>query len=327
MKNKLMKTHKFMINKKVFPLFVLVLVACVFLGCDFQKKDFTIVVLPDTQFYTQKYTHIFTCQTQWIRDHAKSENIKFVLHVGDITEHNIDEEWKRANQSMSLLDGCVPYSLCLGNHEMGSGSTETRFSRFDNYFGYSRYQSEKWYGGHMGDSNRNHYCFFEGGGMKFMVVSLEFGPTDAMLQWANEIIEQHPDRRVIILTHAYMADDDTRQDLDDRSNPHLERESFGEVNNGEEMWEKLVKKHKNIFFVISGHIHCDRLSHLTSTGIHGNKVHQVLADYQHMENGGNGYLVIAKFVPRENKFYLSTYSPFLKEALTIPGNNLEFEFK
>ena len=158
-----------------------------------------------------------------------------------------------------------------------------------------------------------------------MVVSIEYGATDDVLTWANNVVKANPHRRVIILTHAYMADDNTRQGANDRSNPRLE--VFGEANNGEDMWEKLIKRHANIFLVMCGHKHSDEYSYLTSTGIHGNQVHQVLANYQHMDNGGNGNLVIMKFIPGEDRIHLKTSSPYLKKYLDTNELNLTYEMK
>ena len=45
-------------------------------------QNFSIVVLPDTQFYSESYPGIFTNQTQWIVDNKDRLNIKFVIHVG-----------------------------------------------------------------------------------------------------------------------------------------------------------------------------------------------------------------------------------------------------
>jgi len=297
---------------------------CATMSAD-DREPFTVVVLPDTQFYAEKYPEIFTAQTEWVRQNHEAKNIKFVLHVGDITQHNSVEQWEDANASLSVLDGHVPYSLCVGNHDMGAGgSTQDRSSLFDEYFGVARYKSLPWYGRHYADSNRNHFCFFDSAGMKFMVINIEYGPTDEILKWANETISRYPGHRVIVVTHAYMCDDNTRLDRNDRSNPHLE--IFGPTNDGEEMWEKLIRKHKNIFLVNCGHIDCDRYSYLTSEGDHGNRVHQVLTNYQHMERGGSGYLVLMRFIPGENKIQLSTYSPVLKDFLRISGNELELEY-
>ena len=291
-----------------------------------EREPFTIVVLPDTQFYSEKYPEIFQAQTEWIRERCEADNIKFVMHLGDITQHNSPDQWESSQSAMRVLDGHVPYSLCVGNHDMGpGGSTGDRSSLFDKYFSTSHYESRSWYGGHMGQTNRAHYCLFEAAGMDFMVISIEYGPTDDILDWANDIIGQHADRRVIVLTHAYMFSDNTRLSRTDRSNPHLE--TFGPTNDGDDMWEKFVRKHRNIFLVVSGHIDCDHYSYLTSTGDQGNQVHQLLTNYQHMERGGNGYLVLMRFAPRENKIHLRTYSPVLGEFLAAPGNKLELKYE
>src|SRR5579864_7563868 len=46
--------------------------------------DFTVVVLPDTQYYSQSYPQIFDSQTQWIASNAAAQNIKLVIGEGDI---------------------------------------------------------------------------------------------------------------------------------------------------------------------------------------------------------------------------------------------------
>src|SRR6266536_3223938 len=50
---------------------------------------FTIVVMPDTQYYTEvqwKTDQYFNAQTQWIVDHRADEHIAFVSHVGDLQQ-------------------------------------------------------------------------------------------------------------------------------------------------------------------------------------------------------------------------------------------------
>src|SRR5688500_4742456 len=55
--------------------------------------SWTLAVLPDTQIYAQSYPQHYTAQTQWIRDHIASHNIKYVLHEGDITNNNVVAQW------------------------------------------------------------------------------------------------------------------------------------------------------------------------------------------------------------------------------------------
>ena len=104
--------------------------------------------------------------------------------------------------------------------------------------------------------------------------------------------------------------DDTRMGPGDRWSPH--RYGPPDSNDGEDIWEKLVRKHKNIFLVLSGHVCGDGTGTLTSQGDHGNIVHQLLADYQDATpNGGNGWLRILRFSPRNDKIHVRTYSPWL----------------
>jgi hypothetical protein len=216
---------------------------------------------------------------------------------------------------MSVLDDVVPYAMVVGNHDMMSLESTSDSMRnttnFNKTFPYTRYNGKLWYGDRMKDdhfkpedSYDNSYHFFSQGELEFMVVSLEVGPTDAMLAWADGIISKYADKRVIVMTHSYMTG------VDKRDRPG----GFGylptESNTGEEIWEKLIKKHKNIFLVLSGHI-TNVDTHkglLISKGIHGNTVYQQLNGEAY-----DGWLRILRFVPSENKIYLKSYSPCEKK--------------
>src|SRR5687767_1568211 len=65
---------------------------------------FTIMVLPDTQFYSQKFPDIFHKQTQWVADNLQRYNVPFVLQLGDITETAADVEWEVAKAAFARLD-------------------------------------------------------------------------------------------------------------------------------------------------------------------------------------------------------------------------------
>ena len=82
-------------------------------------QDFTIIVLPDTQYYSEKYPSIFKVQTQWIVNNKNTLNIAYVAHTGDIVQHPNDEsEWINADKAMSELDiAMIPYGVVPGNHD------------------------------------------------------------------------------------------------------------------------------------------------------------------------------------------------------------------
>lgn len=216
---------------------------------------------------------------------------------------------------MSLLDGEVPYILSLGNHDLGpGGSASDRSTDFDLWFPASRFSGEPWYGGQMPDHPGDYYAVFSAAGMDFLIVSLEFGPDDEMLDWAGGIISAWPDHRVIIVTHCYLGSDDRRVSDGSGFSPHNYGLDELGVNDGEEMWSELVSRHDNIFLVLSGHVTGDGAGQLTSTGDAGNTVHQVFANYQHFPEGGTGWMRLMTFVPDEDRIDVRTFSPYLWDS-------------
>ncbi len=243
-----------------------------------------------------------------------------VVHEGDIVHTNTEAEWQAADKAMSALDGVVPYAVAVGNHDLGTNGA----ALFNRFFGPQRFARRDWYGGHRGSGNENSYSFFTAGGMKFLVLSLEFGPRDEVLAWAGDIVDSHRECRVIVLTHCYMNYDDTRVGEGDEYNPH---DYDARDNDGEEMWDKFVRRHANIFLVLSGHVLGDGAGRLTSTGDAGNAVHQVCANYQDLPNGGDGWLRIMTFDPAANTIHVTTYSPVLKQWKDDGENRFDLPYR
>ena len=82
----------------------------------------------------------------------------------------------------------------------------------------------------------------------------------------SEIIENHPNHQVIITTHAYLYRDGTTLDSGDVCPPSIS----GGTNNGDAIWDKLIKKHENIVLVLSGHDPCDSIILAQDKGENGN---------------------------------------------------------
>lgn len=269
-----------------------------------EAESFKIVLLPDTQHYSEKHPETYLAQTKWIRQRAKPDNIKFVIHLGDVVQIAKEEkQWQVADAAHKLLDGVVPYSMVPGNHDMDWKKRNITYDTklYDKYFPPARFETCPWYGGHMGRSNSNNYCFFEGGGMKFMVVSLEFAPRDTALAWADYVVKAHPDRRVIVATHYYLRPQGRAKDP---------KPPYGLPGNvGEDLWNKYIRKNANITMVVCGHV--SGVYHQTSVNDIGKPVHEILCDYQSYPNGGDGWLQTLRFVPAENKITVEAYSPLL----------------
>src|ERR1700690_2691527 len=81
----------------------------------------TLIALPDTQYYSSTYPEIFDAQTNWIINNTAALNIRYVLHEGDIVDSDLDGQWTNASHSMHLLDLKVPYALAVGNHDYPGG--------------------------------------------------------------------------------------------------------------------------------------------------------------------------------------------------------------
>lgn len=269
---------------------------------DVAEQSFSVVLLPDTQFYSEKYPDTYIAQALWIRQQAKQDNIKFVIHLGDIVQTSTQKvEWENADRAMRVLDGVVPYSVAPGNHDMVVKNRDSTL--YNAYYSPARFSGRSWYGGHMGETNDNNYCFFEASGMKFMILNLEFAPRDETLKWAAEVTERYPDHRVIVATHCYMRPD--QRDTGCATSYKIAG------NSGEQIWQKLIRKQPNIFLVVSGHVLGVGLQ--TSTNDAGGKVLEMLTDYQGLPNGGDGWLRRLQFVPAENKIHVKTYSPLLDQ--------------
>lgn len=301
-------------------------------------KPFTVVALPDTQCYcdtrhqqsARKWGNgdlrrYFFDQTDWVRDNKERLNISFLVHEGDIVQTDYPEEWAIARDAMSRLDGVVPYCLCLGNHDMGYEKTDkdehsytsatNRSTHFNRYFPRDKFSERPEFGDtHKPDEHDNSWYHFESAGLEFIILALECTPRDEVIEWANTVVQDHPEHRVIVLTHSYLEADNTRSTAGFKT----------PGNSGEELWQKLVKKHPNIFMVLCGHAAGEGL--LTSIGDHGNEVHQVLSDYQIMNNGGESWLRYMVFNPTENKIEVFTYNPALDQFMEGESSRFDLEY-
>jgi hypothetical protein len=80
-----------------------------------ESNDFSIVVLPDPQFYAAKYTKEGLAQTEWICQNVAKLQIKFVVTVGDNVDAGfIDAQFKNSTLFMNKLNDVVAYRYHSG---------------------------------------------------------------------------------------------------------------------------------------------------------------------------------------------------------------------
>jgi hypothetical protein len=289
----------------------------------FGKGAFTLAVLPDTQYYSLSYPGIYLAQVSWIVANVQRLHIPYVFHLGDIVDQNTPLEWQRAYQAMWLLEGVVPYTVTTGNHDIGpSGNSTTRDTLLNQYFSFDRTAAWPTFGGaYESGKLENTYHLFSAGGRDYIVISLEWGPRDIVLQWADDIMNRYPHRYGILVTHAYLNNNDRRYDITDTAhpqdfNPH-QYGTPGGVNDGEEMWQKLVRKHAFVM-TLNGHVLGDGTGYLASVTDKGNTCHQMMSNYQFRAQGGEGYMRLLEFEEDARTIKVYTYSPLYDSFLVEP---------
>jgi hypothetical protein len=294
----------------------------------------TVIVLPDTQYYASTYPSVFTGQTDFIVTKKSELNIAAVLHVGDLVDSDIPAQWTVANTAMRELDNVVPYVLVPGNHDYSSAGRKTLIN---NYFAPV---SMPWVTGTMTPGQiDNSFAVIDIGPQKWLILGLEFGPRDAVLAWANQVLKdpRYASYPVMIVTHAYLYSDGSRYDINvggtDSTksnyqywNPQYYGYTASEgINGGESIWQKLVLPNSNVRLVFCGHM--TGWARLTSVRPDGTSVHQILSDYQWLdgENFGFGYLRVVQLDYEAKKIHVRTFSPFLKASLEDDPNQFTLD--
>jgi hypothetical protein len=305
-------------------------------------QPFSIVVLPDTQFYAQSYPDMFLAQAAWIAEQKAAMGIAFALHVGDIVETlNVPGQWNLADRAMKMLEGAgVPYVLCAGNHDVDLMRAGPMFNQT---FPTARF-APALQGTFEVDRIDNAYYFLPAGSRTWLIIALEFGPRDEVVAWADQIARQHADKPAILLTHAYMYLGQQRYDWikypDPQQywDPHYYKLS-GTINDGEEMFQKMVSRNDNILMVFSGHATWPEgaTGLLSTRRANGYYLHEMLSNYQGCPSdfmcvnrdtmkpvrGGEGMLRIVRVDPPNRRARVETYSPYLKMSRPDAPHNFD----
>lgn len=273
-----------------------------------EPAQFSIVLLPDTQVYSRQYPDLFFQQTSWIAANARALNIRFVTHVGDIVDKNDEAQWTVASRAMSALDGIVPWSVAIGNHDCDvPGAPNSAATAFLRHFGPARFAKFKWYRG-ASPNGLNSYAVFRGGAAEMLILHLEQDVPDDAIRWAEQVLKSNPGRPAILVTHVYLQDAEKTR----TKRPYLRPEG----NSGEQLWQKFIRRSPQIFMVLCGHYSRPGEWHQVSVNDSGNKVIEMLADYQLRPNGGDGWLNLISFDVPKNCIEVKTYSPVLNRYET-----------
>jgi len=278
---------------------------------------FTIILLPDTQYYTAEpqgtkggSNVMFKRQTNWIVNNRGKKNIVYVGQLGDCVNNGdkYEVEWKRADTAIKKLENPtltgltqgIPYAVCVGNHDQTPNGSATGTTTFYNkYFGSKRFAGRSYYGGHFGTNNDNSYDLFSVGNIDFLVICFEFDPTTnftragGALDWGENLVKNHPNRNVIVLSHYVL-----------KANAAFSTQGYN-------IYQRL-KVYPNFKFMSGGHVVDTADEAMRKSTYNGKTVYTVLSNYQDREKGGNGRLRIYEFDPSTNNVSVKTYSPYTR---------------
>ncbi len=290
--------------------------------------EFTIALLPDTQYYTAERNggtkEMFIAQTEWIITNRVAQNIAYVVHLGDISDSGDIKsgsanttEWRNSTNAMYRLENPtrtsiptgIPYGVAVGNHDsepIGDANGTTTF--YNQYFGVQHFAGKPYYAGHYGTNNDNHFDFFSAGGMDFIVLYYEFdtNTTPAALAWGNTVLQTNAHRRAIIVTHNF----------GNTSTPLNFSPQGSRIYNA-------LKANTNIFMMLAGHVTGEGSRADT---FNGNTIRTYIQDYQGWTNGGNGFMRTMTFSPANNQVVVQTFSPWTGEYETDANSDFFFPY-
>jgi len=118
--------------------------------------DFSIVVLPDTQYYHGNYGYVFQDQVNWVVAHQNAFNVKAVVGVGDIVDgggYPVDSagnvtgtcrtvppsgwqtQWQQARSAINVLNAHgIYYQPTIGNRDYDCEADRPQPRSASNYF-------------------------------------------------------------------------------------------------------------------------------------------------------------------------------------------------
>ncbi len=159
---------------------------------------------------------------------------------------------------------------------------------------------------------------FKAGNLDVIVLSYQYNtaPNADVLAWGRRVFESHPRALGVVASHSIVSG------------------GGGFSAQGRAIYDSL-RDVDNVQLMASGHVSVD--ARRTDT-FQGNVIHSMLSDFQRCfpdesdpnkplvgeqsrTNGGDGYMRIWRFSPKEQKLHVRTFSPKRNAAYTDPRNH------
>ena len=250
--------------------------------------DFTLAVIPDTQYLAYQCPTAFTNMMTWVVNNRAADqggvfttDVKAVIGVGDCSHNNSAGEFTNGQTAYSRLDRAgIPWVNPPGNHDYGNGADRAQIGSGyrdpSGYFGSARRQALGAYGilpggggaSEWGDAydNANYYIRLNVGSRSLLIFSIEHIPRQVVLEWAKGVADAHPDHEAIVTTHSFLTDTNEFGTFSEEPGNHVytndnrgqglvtnQGASDARFNSGYAVWNSYLKYWSNLSLVVCGH--------------------------------------------------------------------------
>ncbi len=287
---------------------------------------FSIFWITDTQFLSEANPALFRMMTEWIARNWEKHQGKLVIHTGDLVQTGSDTvQWGNADEAMSiLLNNSIPYTWCAGNHDdlslndSTSGWMGRRLATSLDPAAVGAMVNALPYAQWVGDYHdaMNTAMAFTAGGLKLLVINIEWSAEPDALAWAESILDNplYADYRVILAPHAYI---DSSGDLQQSQAEQIDTFTSG-------LTYLLTSYSRRVFLTLNGHFPTD-CGYNTPSPVDGHN--DLMFDRQDCTDGadeptgrgaddqtsndsdriGGSTITILTFMPDDNKIAVKTF--------------------
>ena len=254
---------------------------------DASDPDYTLAVIPDTQYMANGCSGAFSNMMTWIVNNRAADhggvftaNIKAVIGVGDCTHTTSPEAFANGATAYGILDSAgIPWVNPPGNHDyVNNGGVNTDRNSIGSGYGSSGYfgaahRQTAYTGGTYGlgtwvdaYDTANYAIRYAIGSRRLLVFSVEFLPRVAVVNWAKGLHDSHPGHECIISTHSFISDagnfmhfsaeaanlGDDNDSSNYGLNPTIATSSV-DFQSGYSMWNNYLDLWPNLTMVLGGH--------------------------------------------------------------------------
>ncbi|GIF12494.1 LamG-like jellyroll fold domain-containing protein [Actinoplanes teichomyceticus] len=264
---------------------------------DRTSPRFALAVLPDTQYLFDADSSDpapLRATFRYLLQECAEDNVAFLTHLGDVTEHGTEPEIALAGSTFAAIDGRLPYSVLAGNHDVGSGTTDQRGGTpYLSTFGPQRLRRASSFLDASPDGYNSAHRI-SAAGRQWLILALDWRISDAGLAWARDLLDAHPALPAIVTTHdlAY---------ADEQGEAHLS-------GHGQRLWDGLIRDHDQIFLTLNGHYWPPGRTVLRNAA--GHDVHVHVANYQDRYYGGAGMIRLYHVDLVRNRIDVETFAPW-----------------